>query len=416
MRAFVFVLVFVLVFVFVPALASAQAPLVTGLGGPLDFGTDSPPRSDDDTMPTAISLSGTFPSGIDLYGVHLTDVFVNVNGSLTFGAPIASFDPTPFPRPAGSVPMIAGWWANVDTRPVPPTETDGNQIYFASTPEHFVVTWIDVGYFDQHIDHLNAFQIILSPTTTGIEGAMDVELRYHRCEWTTGDDPASGGTNGLGGNAAQAGFDAGDGEHYAVLPGSGTAAILSLCTLVGGGSGGAGGGVGAFGMTVGGPERCGNGFVEPGEECDDGNTEPHDFCDDSCMATTPCYTAFADGGRHDPFGDTALDASVDASTDAAVAPCDGPDAGPDDDAAIVEIDVGRADAGRRPDAGTRFDAGPRIDSGEHPDGGGPPPNTNALDVTGGACGCRAGGNGRASSTALSLLIAWVMTRVRRRLR
>ena len=51
---------------------------------------------------------------------------------------------------------------------------------------------------------------------------------YNRCEWTTGN--ASGGSGGLGGTPAQAGFDAGDSQTFEILPGSGTQGILNLCT------------------------------------------------------------------------------------------------------------------------------------------------------------------------------------------
>ena len=45
-------------------------------------------------------------------------------------------------------------------------------------------------------------------------------------KWTTGD--ASGGINGLGGNAAHVGYDAGDGEWFENVPGSGTASIINI--------------------------------------------------------------------------------------------------------------------------------------------------------------------------------------------
>ena len=45
-------------------------------------------------------------------------------------------------------------------------------------------------------------------------------------QWTTGD--ASGGTNGLGGTPAQVGFNAGDGNHSATVPGSRKAAIINI--------------------------------------------------------------------------------------------------------------------------------------------------------------------------------------------
>jgi hypothetical protein len=62
-------------------------------------------------------------------------------------------------------------------------------------------------------------------------GDFDVELRYNRCEWTTGD--ASGGDSGLGGTPASAGYDAASkigAPVFSTLPGSGTASVLDLCT------------------------------------------------------------------------------------------------------------------------------------------------------------------------------------------
>ncbi len=60
-------------------------------------------------------------------------------------------------------------------------------------------------------------------------GDFDVEFRYNRCEWETGD--ASGGTNGFGGTEAQAGFDAGNTRDYVAIPGSLMPGIANtLCT------------------------------------------------------------------------------------------------------------------------------------------------------------------------------------------
>ena len=45
-------------------------------------------------------------------------------------------------------------------------------------------------------------------------------------QWTTGED--SGGINGLGGNAATAGYDAGDLVNFFNVPGSGTPEIINI--------------------------------------------------------------------------------------------------------------------------------------------------------------------------------------------
>lgn len=400
--------------------ASAQASLVTGLGGPLDFGTDSAPRGDDGSSMAAVDLTPTFPMGVDFYGMHFTDVWVNINGSISFGSPVGSYTPTSFPRTAGA-PMIAAWWADVDTRPVPASDPNANQVYWAATPTQFVVTWIDVGYYDRKTDLLNAFQIVLTPAASGIAGAFDVELRYHRCEWTTGDALSSGGMHGLGGHPAQAGIDAGDGMHFYSLPGSLSNAVLLLCdssNVVP-----ADAGVWHLSSIVPAPV-CGNGFQETGEECDDGNTQDHDYCDNTCQLTVPCYTVYPDGAIDFPF--PRVDANFgeggipDANGDDAFGGIG--DLGPLPDLGLSAIDSGigvvgpcmmpREDGGRRADAGTRFDAGDPVDATMRMDAG---PHVNALDVTGGGCGCRAGG---ARGDGIDALLAglFVITCLRARAR
>jgi hypothetical protein len=57
-------------------------------------------------------------------------------------------------------------------------------------------------------------------------GNFDIEFRYRQLQWTTGN--ASGGTDGLGGTPAQAGYDAGNQTNFFTLPGSRTSAVLDL--------------------------------------------------------------------------------------------------------------------------------------------------------------------------------------------
>jgi len=49
---------------------------------------------------------------------------------------------------------------------------------------------------------------------------------YGRIQWTTGD--FSGGTNGLGGTAALAGINAGDGVNHFTIPGSLLSNIINV--------------------------------------------------------------------------------------------------------------------------------------------------------------------------------------------
>lgn len=78
------------------------------------------------------------------------------------------------------------------------------------------VTWDDVGYYSYKQDKTNAFQLQIVNTQ---DGSFDIYFRYEDVNWTTGS--ASGGTNGLGGTIARAGYSAGDGSHYFELPFSG---------------------------------------------------------------------------------------------------------------------------------------------------------------------------------------------------
>ena len=47
-------------------------------------------------------------------------------------------------------------------------------------------------------------------------------------QWTTGD--ADGGTNGLGGNTAQIGFNRGDGMDFVIIPISGTTDVGNVAS------------------------------------------------------------------------------------------------------------------------------------------------------------------------------------------
>ena len=70
----------------------------------------------------------------------------------------------------------------------------------------------------------NTFQCVLA--TDGVQSFIIFLYADGLIQWTTGD--SSGGTNGLGGNAATAGYDAGDGENFFNILGSGTSEIIGI--------------------------------------------------------------------------------------------------------------------------------------------------------------------------------------------
>ncbi len=202
--------------------ASAQATLLRGYGGPAGFGTNVLPGNDDG-LTSALDLTGAFPGGLRFFGGPYSTFWVNNNGNITFSGPVFNYTPMRFPIAAR--PMIAPFWGDVDTRG---SSGPDNLVYWSLEPGRLVVTWYDVGYFAVHTDKRMSFQMIITNTLDCGSGDFDVEYRYNRCEWTTGD--ASGGTGGFGGTPAQAGFDAGNLMDYVELPGSFSMDILDLCT------------------------------------------------------------------------------------------------------------------------------------------------------------------------------------------
>jgi cysteine-rich repeat protein len=267
-----------------PSGAAAQASLIAGLGGDADYGESSLARNDDGST-AFIDLTAAFPAGLRFYGSLYTGLYLNNNGNVSFAGPLSTYTPDPFPVAAR--PMIAPWWGDVDTRSTSLTPASRNLAYWDIEPGRFVATWYDVGYFASHVDRINNFQMIITDASAfGVAGSFDVEFRYNRCEWTTGD--ASGGSGGLGGTPAQAGFDAGDDINYLTLPGSRTMAILDVCTTSNVGEIG----VWRFQVRPGGVTTCGNGTRELGEDCDDGNVVNGDGCNDRCATErgpgSPC--------------------------------------------------------------------------------------------------------------------------------
>lgn len=198
-------------------------PLLDTFGGPVGYGTSILPANDDGSS-GATALTSAFPGGLNFFGGPYTEFWVNNNGNITFAG--AQFNYTPTPFPVAMRPMIAPYWGDVDTRGGGAPTNNG--VFWHLEPGRLVVTWHNVGYYNTHDDRKMDFQMILTNSLDCRAGDFDVEFRYNRCEWTTGD--ASGGSGGLGGTPAQAGFDAGNSVDFVEIPGSRTASILNLCT------------------------------------------------------------------------------------------------------------------------------------------------------------------------------------------
>ena len=144
---------------------------------------------------------------VNFFGTNYSQIYVNNNGNITFNGPLGTF--TPFGISGVSTPMLAPFFADVDTRIGAPVtygtgSIDGHQV--------FGVNWIDVGYFSTHLDKTNNFQLIIVDRSDTGAGNFDFEFNYDSILWETGD--ASGGSNGLGGTSAAAGWTNGAGTSY----------------------------------------------------------------------------------------------------------------------------------------------------------------------------------------------------------
>jgi hypothetical protein len=183
--------------------AAAAPGVVQDLAG---CDTELPANDDDST--DAVPLGFT----ANVFDAEYTDVFVNNNGNVTFGAPLGEFTPFDF-RESGEA-MLAPFFADVDT-------TGTGQVLYGQTTvggaDAFCVVWDDVGYYQSRTDKTNRFQLVL--VDRGTDG-VDLIFNYDSITWETGE--FSGGVNGLGGTSAVAGYSAGDGDsaHALMLPGS----------------------------------------------------------------------------------------------------------------------------------------------------------------------------------------------------
>jgi len=189
----------------------------SALAGPVATGFDSStlPANDDGSVSTIVSPGFT----MDFFGTNYTGFFINNNGNITFNNQQNTFTPTGLGAGYSGQPIIAPFFADVDTRGAGSGLTSyGSGTYNGETA--FGVTWPDVGYFSESTDKLNSFQLIITDRSDVGAGDFDIYFNYDQIQWETGG--ASGGSDGLGGVSAAVGFSNGTGNPgtFAQLDGS----------------------------------------------------------------------------------------------------------------------------------------------------------------------------------------------------
>lgn len=207
--------------------AQAQAGLlINGLGGDAGFGEHSLAVGDDNSQ--EVDISGIFENGLNLCGSSYSSLYINNNGNITFGSALSSYSPTAIRET--EIPMIAPFWADVDTRGGSLAASSGgnstgaNTVWYDIDAENgvFTVTWDDVGAFSSGTVP-NAFQLQLinqSGNEDRADGDFDIRFIYEDIQWTMGSASSV---------HASMGWTSGDGSNWFEAPQSGDAdALLGL--------------------------------------------------------------------------------------------------------------------------------------------------------------------------------------------
>ena len=164
-----------------------------GLGGSAGYGEITLPRSDDGAA--AQDWSAVFAGGLAFLGPYFCadQTFVNTNGTISFGAALPDYPSAtpPIPLP----PMIAPFWADVDTR-LRGEGVESGAIHVDIDPvaDCVSITWDNVGVYRRNTDLVNRFQVQLYDRGNG---DFDIVLRYETIGWTTGSNSADTGAQAL---------------------------------------------------------------------------------------------------------------------------------------------------------------------------------------------------------------------------
>ena len=198
------------------AMAFGMAVSAAAHASPVTSGFDAQQiAACDDCFTSAVAL------GFDanFFGTTYSNAYISNNGYITFNSGQGTYTPTGLGASYNGQPIIAAFYADVDTRGVGSgLTTYGTGVYEGHTA--FGVTYPAVGYYGAHTDKLNTFQLILVDREDIGTGDFDIFFNYGQIQWETGD--ASGGSAGLGGVSAAVGYSNGSGAAgtYGQLDGS----------------------------------------------------------------------------------------------------------------------------------------------------------------------------------------------------
>jgi len=162
--------------------------VTTGGGNAANVG-QADGRNDDGFMSLSLGFNVTF------FGTTYNSLYINNNGNVSFGAGIAAYVPD---GPTGaSQPIISPFFSDVDTR-----NLGSGVVYYNLSSDQLIVTWDQVGYYNQHADLLDSFQLVLrSDGYTVPTGEGSIGFFYETMGWSAADltpTAAAGFGDGLG--------------------------------------------------------------------------------------------------------------------------------------------------------------------------------------------------------------------------
>jgi gliding motility-associated-like protein len=141
------------------------------------------------------------------------------NGFIAFpnNSPIlGNYVPLPFPQ--GGFNMIAAFWADVDEGGATGPPSIGEICWYKITPHYLLMQWDTVGFFAQHMNLQNSFQLIISDGTDPIiPNGNNVSFVYKDMQWAEGDITAPPGAGFFGTNPAVVGLNNANGVNSVQL-------------------------------------------------------------------------------------------------------------------------------------------------------------------------------------------------------
>ena len=132
------------------------------------------------------------PWTFDFYGTAYDEIYINSKGSISFGDYLIDWTPEEFPNTVNLVAQVAGFWADSDYR-------SSGDIYYKIDQDAVFINFVDVGYYNNHDDLINSYQIIITPTDGIIlPDGSNTQMCYLDMNWAHGDVGGSGGCCGDG--------------------------------------------------------------------------------------------------------------------------------------------------------------------------------------------------------------------------